>query len=258
MQLVVGFKEGGTVRCRLLMVSVWLSQLCCLRAYTGSGVDNAIEITVVTSCGEYLTTNNYKNSDLFWALRGGGGGTYGVVTSVTYRTYESLPVAFYYLEANATDAKAMKKLVTGLFQSQSSLTDDGWGGYGLVNESSLVFIAVAPGMSTEAANISTQLLTDYASSLEPQGVSTVVQIIPFPSWYAWYKLFFGAPGQSGENVMMTTRFFSRDTLTYQSEGIADILVDCHGFFGWVHTCSHRSIDDDDFLQYGRGRQSDPN
>ena len=87
-------KEGGTVRCRLLLVLVWLSLLCLLLAFTGSGVDNVIEITVVTSCGEYLTTNNYRNSDLFWALRGGGGGTYSVVTYVTYRTYESLPVTY--------------------------------------------------------------------------------------------------------------------------------------------------------------------
>ena len=47
-------KEEGTVRCRLLTVLVWLSPLCFLRAYTGSGVDNEIEFTVVT-CGEYLT-----------------------------------------------------------------------------------------------------------------------------------------------------------------------------------------------------------
>ena len=60
-------KEGGTAHCRLLMVLVWLSLLCLLCAYMSSGVDNAIEITVVTSCGEYLTTNNCRNSDLFWS-----------------------------------------------------------------------------------------------------------------------------------------------------------------------------------------------
>ena len=234
-QLVVGFKEGGTVRCRLLMVLVWLSLSCFLRAYTGSGVDNAIEITVVTSCGEYLTTNKYQNSDLFWALRGGGGGTYGVVTSITYRTYESLPVAYYYLQANATHAAAMKKLITGFFEFQPNLTDDGWGGYGTMDESSMLFVAVAPDMSTEAANISTQPLTDYASSLQSKGVSSVVQITPIPSWYEWYNLLFDAPGQNDENAMMTSRLLSRDTLAYRSEDVSEILVDCHGSFWWVHT-----------------------
>ncbi|KIK73665.1 hypothetical protein PAXRUDRAFT_112910, partial [Paxillus rubicundulus Ve08.2h10] len=37
----------------------------------GLGVDNAIEISVVLSTGQYLTVNNYQNPDLFWALRGG-------------------------------------------------------------------------------------------------------------------------------------------------------------------------------------------
>ena len=237
MQLVAGFKEGGTVRCRLLMVLVWLSRLCFLSAYIDSGVDNAIEIKVVTSCGEYLTTNNYQNSDLFWALRGGGGGTYGVVTSVTYRTYESLPVAYYSFLANATDATAMKKLVTGLFQFQPNLTDAGWGGYGGMVESSLFFVAVAPQMSTEAANISTQPLTNYASSLQSQGVSSVVQLTAVPSWYEWYKLLFDAPGQNGGNLMITSRLFSRDTLAYRSEDVAEIFVDCQGSFKWVHTYS---------------------
>ena len=34
-----------------------------------------------------------RSADLFWALLGGGGGTYGILTSMTYRTYPSLPVA---------------------------------------------------------------------------------------------------------------------------------------------------------------------
>ncbi|EEB97762.1 hypothetical protein MPER_02850, partial [Moniliophthora perniciosa FA553] len=59
----------------------------------GLGVDNALQFTVVIASGEVLTVNAYSNPDLFWALRGGGGGTFGVVTSVTYRTHELVPVA---------------------------------------------------------------------------------------------------------------------------------------------------------------------
>ena len=104
----------------------------------------------------------------------------------------------------------------------------------------MLFVAVAPGMSTEAANISTQPSTDYASSLQSQGVSSMVQISPIPSWYEWYRLF-DAPGRNGKNAMMTSHLFSRDTLAYQSEDVAKILVDCHGSFRWVFTYSHRNI-----------------
>ena len=36
--------------------------------------------------------NDYQNQDLYWALRGGGGGTFGVVVSVTLKTFPDPPV----------------------------------------------------------------------------------------------------------------------------------------------------------------------
>lgn len=39
-----------------------------------------------------MTADADSNSDLFWALRGGGGGTFGVVLSVTVKTYPRIPV----------------------------------------------------------------------------------------------------------------------------------------------------------------------
>ncbi|EIW73961.1 FAD-binding domain-containing protein [Coniophora puteana RWD-64-598 SS2] len=47
----------------------------------GLGVDNVVQMTVVTSAGDRLMVNAYQHADLFWALRGGGGSTYGIVTS---------------------------------------------------------------------------------------------------------------------------------------------------------------------------------
>ena len=81
---------------------------------------------------------------------------------------------------------------------------------------SKLFVAVVPEMTTEAANISTQPLTDYASSLQSHGVSPAVQITPVPSWYEWYELFFDAPGQNGESALMASRLFSQDPLAYRS------------------------------------------
>ncbi|RJE78189.1 hypothetical protein BGP78_05730 [Pseudoalteromonas sp. MSK9-3] len=44
---------------------------------------------IVTAQGELLTCNNNENSDLFWALRGGGGGNFGIVTSFVFRTHKT-------------------------------------------------------------------------------------------------------------------------------------------------------------------------
>ncbi|KAH8646888.1 hypothetical protein BX600DRAFT_518908 [Xylariales sp. PMI_506] len=55
----------------------------------GMGADNVLEVKVVTPSGDYITANECQNSDLFWALRGGGGGTFGIVTEVTMAAYPS-------------------------------------------------------------------------------------------------------------------------------------------------------------------------
>jgi FAD/FMN-containing dehydrogenase len=51
----------------------------------GMGADQALAFEVVTADGRFVTADESSNSDLFWALRGGGGSTFGVVTSVIVR-----------------------------------------------------------------------------------------------------------------------------------------------------------------------------
>lgn len=63
-----------------------------LSSLYGMAADNVLGFEVVTSTGEFLTANSTSNPDLFWALRGGGGGTFGVVTSVIVKAYKDLPI----------------------------------------------------------------------------------------------------------------------------------------------------------------------
>ncbi|OGM44436.1 FAD binding domain protein [Aspergillus bombycis] len=53
----------------------------------GMGADNIIEAVIVTPGGEVAMANACQNEDLFWAIRGGGGGTFGVILSVTLKAY---------------------------------------------------------------------------------------------------------------------------------------------------------------------------
>ncbi len=53
--------------------------------YYGLACAGLLEAEVVTADGRVLTVNEYQHPDLFWALKGGGGGSMAVVTRVTLR-----------------------------------------------------------------------------------------------------------------------------------------------------------------------------
>lgn len=67
----------------------------------GIAAASLLEAEVVLANGEVVIANEYQNSDLFWALKGGGGGTFGIVSAATLATHE-LPKEFGLLRGNIT------------------------------------------------------------------------------------------------------------------------------------------------------------
>lgn len=59
----------------------------------GTAVARLLEAEIVTADGRVRIVNECNDPDLFWALKGGGGSTCGVVTRVTSRTHE--PPSFF-------------------------------------------------------------------------------------------------------------------------------------------------------------------
>ena len=56
--------------------------------YYGTAAASLLEAEVVTADGAVRIVNACTNPDLFWALKGGGGGSFGVVTRLTLKTHE--------------------------------------------------------------------------------------------------------------------------------------------------------------------------
>ncbi|OJJ57373.1 hypothetical protein ASPSYDRAFT_79582 [Aspergillus sydowii CBS 593.65] len=65
----------------------------------GMASDNALEFNVVTAEGDLVVANEFQNSDLFWALRGGGGGTFGITVNTTIKTFPDIPGIVFTLTA---------------------------------------------------------------------------------------------------------------------------------------------------------------
>src|SRR5262249_13490749 len=52
----------------------------------GLAMDNLLRVDIVTADGRFLTASSTQNSDLFWGVCGGGG-NFGVVTSLEFQVH---------------------------------------------------------------------------------------------------------------------------------------------------------------------------
>jgi FAD/FMN-containing dehydrogenase len=91
----------------------------------GLTIDNLLSVDMVLADGSFVTANSKENSDLFWAVRGGGG-NFGVVTSFEFRlqpvsmvqfgpTFWSLDDAANVLAAYRDFIKKAPEEVSGFF-----------------------------------------------------------------------------------------------------------------------------------------------
>jgi ribonuclease T2 len=98
------------------------------------GVDNILAAEIVTHNGSLITVNKTgPYSDLYWAIRGGGGSNWGIFTSITYRAH-SIPkggfTSFVALWAGTfcTDSKATLNSLIDNYLSWSQTLDTSIGG----------------------------------------------------------------------------------------------------------------------------------
>ena len=66
----------------------------------GLMVDQAVEFDVVTADGQLRTINECNDPDLFWAMRGGGGGTYAVLVAYRFQLYPAKPIHMHLLRVS--------------------------------------------------------------------------------------------------------------------------------------------------------------
>ncbi len=78
----------------------------------GIAAAGLLEAEIVTADGKVRIANACTNPDLFWALKGGGGGSFGVVTRLTLKTHP-LPTFLGVVHAtvNAASDAAFRRLV---------------------------------------------------------------------------------------------------------------------------------------------------
>ncbi|EGO22798.1 hypothetical protein SERLADRAFT_416412 [Serpula lacrymans var. lacrymans S7.9] len=143
----------------------------------GLGIDRVLQFLVVTPSGLTLTANSCQNTDLFWALRGGGGGTFGVVLESTHRVEGRLSMQVASLSMNATSTN-MRAYYEILVNNSMQWASEGWGGH--IVDSAINY--VTPLLSLAEAQASMEPIASYVTS---QGGSVVIETMD--SWYDYFE-----------------------------------------------------------------------
>ncbi|HVN28475.1 MAG TPA: FAD-dependent oxidoreductase, partial [Candidatus Binataceae bacterium] len=160
----------------------------------GTAASSLLEAEVVTADGRIRIANACTNPDLFWALKGGGGGTFGVVSKMTVRAHE-LPEFFGV--ANITIKASSDDAYRGLIRDfvafyRDHLFNEHWGEQVHVRPDNIFEVQMSSaGLSTEQARQVWQPFLDAvkkSSQLSIKGVTSIGSI-PARHWWdpPWWK-----------------------------------------------------------------------
>ncbi|KAL7942698.1 hypothetical protein V8C42DRAFT_331663 [Trichoderma barbatum] len=157
----------------------------------GLGADQTLEFEVVTAAGTVVTASPTKNSDLYWALSGGGSG-YGVVTSITVKIYPAATIGGAQITvAAATTTRAnFNKLVTQFHAMLPAMIDKGAMVVYILSSDVFVLNPVTVYNST-AAYVQNTVLGPFNAMLTQLGITPVATKYTELSYYDHYNTFMG-------------------------------------------------------------------
>ncbi|KAI9163703.1 isoamyl alcohol oxidase [Paramyrothecium foliicola] len=200
----------------------------------GLGVDNALQLKVVLPNGTYVTANRCQNQDLFFALRGGGGGTYGVVFEATSKLHKDRQFVYAFLSGNVLTQKR-REINEVLAANAERWADEGWGGlYGVDDNAGTVFLAFNPNQNLEEAKNSLKPLHDYLAAESPESTPPIVSITTLPSHWAAQnapELLAFLASEAGISMTRSSRLVPRKN--FQSPEGQKELVDVLAAKGWA-------------------------
>ncbi|RAL62696.1 hypothetical protein DID88_004539 [Monilinia fructigena] len=147
----------------------------------------------VTAGGELVTASRTENTDFYWALSGGGGGTYGVVVSLTVRVHPDTTVSgaslsFPTYSGNSTN-ETFWTAVEAFHSHLPAIVDAGtMVGYGVSLEGfSIIGLHAYNKTQADVQDI----LSNFMNVLTTLGINYTVVYTEHPTYLDHYNHYFG-------------------------------------------------------------------
>ncbi|KXN81948.1 O-methylsterigmatocystin oxidoreductase [Leucoagaricus sp. SymC.cos] len=209
-----------------------------LSSIHGMAADSVLSMEVVLADGQFAATSAESLPDLFWALRGGGGSTFGVVVSVTVKAYPDIPIATseFTFGASARDNVALGngnteradfwEVVKAYFRSAVEHSDRGCYAYWNIGTDSTgnISFVMAPFFAPEhSADSVASLLKPTFDKAQELSISLTPTTKLYSNFYdAWFASF---PKESIGTWYLQggSRLFPRKN--YVNESLLDVTMD---------------------------------
>ncbi|KAG8796923.1 hypothetical protein FRC17_007910, partial [Serendipita sp. 399] len=189
----------------------------------GLGVDRVLQFRVVVpSSGEYLTANACENPDLFYALRGGGGGTFGVVMEASFRVEKQMRMSAAKITFTPC-ADNWKKVIEIGIQNAVKWSEETWSG--VIGMGLVTFVNTR--LSLDEAAQSFKPYADFAAS-----VNGTYVIEDSPSWLSFYDKLVGTnpvglPGAPASRLIPKSHFTTPEKQSALQNAILEGTIPAH-------------------------------
>ncbi|KAH7217798.1 hypothetical protein DER44DRAFT_835117 [Fusarium oxysporum] len=196
----------------------------------GQGADNILEAEIVTPAGRVLIANQCQNQDLYWAIRGGGGGTFGVITKLTVKAYPAPKLViggFDIRIKNQTSEEEFYKVISDAHALFPAIQDASIHGYytvtGPPEAEALTFSGSFMGFDISNKTYD-DAIEPFRKMLEASNrtVTWSLTKIPVSTWPELLKVLPDIGTVSAGYSMRASRLISRRTVTAKTEEFAAV------------------------------------
>jgi FAD/FMN-containing dehydrogenase len=165
----------------------------------GTASGGLLEAEVVTADGKVRVVNTRQHPELFWGIKGGGGGSLGVVTRLTLRTHDlpdTFGAVFGAVQADSDEAyRALIAYTVGFYRE--ALFNPHWGEQLVFrSDNSLRLSMVFQGLDKATATQVWAPFLAWVHARKAYRFVTDVQVVALPARHFWDAEFFRqhAPG----------------------------------------------------------------
>lgn len=192
----------------------------------GTAASGLLEAEVVTADGRVRVVNECQNPDLFWALKGGGGGTFGVVTKVTLRTHD-LPRFFgaAWGKVRARSDKAFARLIARFIAFyEERLFNPHWGEHvHFTPDNTLEIDMISQGLTPEQALAAWQPFFDWLKASPGD-----FDLDSLGAW-AWHAQAYWDPDRRSSEFVRDTRAGAPSHHAWGKGDEGEVGVFLHGY-----------------------------